>query len=144
MECHSILINKSNLTSVEEDIIRFLESYRTESVETQEAKNILSEYFDLNGWIQGFRYSSTLRNTITAVKGDIGLCAPFGNIARMFYDVLKLEYCYANKIIESGILVCPLTPSGNRAYLDRFSREIREYSKIIRTPICAIGVKIME
>jgi hypothetical protein len=144
MESHSFLFNKDLQNQYDDEFINFIENHIASEVSASEIKDQLTTYFDENGWIQKFKYSADVANTISAVRAEVGICTQFGNVARLFYDVLKLEHCYDAGIISSSIIICPLSPSGNRGYLDRLYRELQVYQNVINVPICAIGVKIKE
>jgi hypothetical protein len=142
MECHRFLMNKESFDLIDDQLFNFFQSMPPGNIQKADAKQLFTDFLDENGWIFKFKYSSEIANTITAVRSEVGVCAQFGNVARLFYDVLKLEYCYNAKIIDKSIIVCPLSPSGNRAYLDRLDRELKVYKNIVTVPICAIGINI--
>ncbi|MBC8553875.1 MAG: hypothetical protein H8D23_30050 [Candidatus Brocadiales bacterium] len=142
MEFDKLLYNKSVFDYDDEEIMRLIIDISAESIKAAELKQHLKLHLEANGWLFSYKYHPKLANTITAVRDRTGLCLPLGNVARLFYDLLKLQYCYSEKIIERGIVICPIKPEGNRAYIDRLEREMSIYQSVIDIPLCAIGTNI--
>ncbi len=93
------------------------------------------------GWAAKYRVIVSSNVTITSVRGSIALCLQLGNIARIFYDVLKLQYLYRSGHIDRAIIICPIQPIENRAYLNRFVKEVGCYNEIITVPLLAVGIE---
>jgi hypothetical protein len=69
----------------------------------------------------------------------------FGNMARWYTDVFKMQVSYAQNLIDIGVLIVPMqnfanTIDENIAYFERIEREL-PYAKLsITLPILVIGI----
>ncbi|NQU35434.1 MAG: hypothetical protein HQ521_19585 [Bacteroidetes bacterium] len=144
MEIENILFNKNSIHEDDVEIIQLLSSHPNQDISATELKLLLDNNLSNTGWLVPYKYSPQLKTTIKAVRDKTGLCLPLGNIARLFYDLLKMQYCYNVEVINRGIIICPIKPIGNKAYLNRLDRELSVYKKVINIPLCGIGVNIKE
>ena len=100
-----------------------------------------------SGWSDKYSLNRTSKITITSVKGKTGLCIQTGNMSRMYADLLKLQATYAQKTIDSGILILPVDACAklvgdNVASYDRMVRELPIFDRVITMPLVIIGFDI--
>jgi len=82
--------------------------------------------------------------TIFSQKGDLAIQLQTGNISRVFYDLLKLQYLFNRNKIEAAALAVP-TRSGasllgsNIANFERLCSELELYDRIITVPILVVA-----
>ena len=128
--------------SFSKEIIDLLKSIRFDFTEdTRGFRKYFYDHIYRLGWSDKYRISSEMSTTITSIKGDTGMCLQIGNIARIFYDLVKLEYLYKKKHIQYGIVICPIEQFGsNIAYFDRFVRESELYNNFFNIPLKVIGI----
>ena len=103
------------------------------------------------GWSDKIFIANGSKISITAVHGDVGLAVQFGNISRVYADMLKLQTLYIENKIASGIILTPhgdlvkrLSKNGdstdNRCTFDRIQRELPIFSKVITIPLIIYGL----
>ena len=79
--------------------------------------------------------------TITSYCRGTGICLQLGNIARAFYDLLKLQSMFKLEKIKNAILICPDLPNGNRAYFSRIEKELSDiYQPVVEVPLLLISI----
>lgn len=88
---------------------------------------------------------------VTAIKADykkdrIQVEVQFGNMARWYSDVFKLQVSYSLGLIDLGVLVVPMqefagTIDENVAYFERVVRELPYAKMSITLPILVMGVR---
>lgn len=69
----------------------------------------------------------------------------FGNVARYYADIMKLEYSVSESSMDYGILIVPTKKRAERmghnlAYYERAKNEMQEFRKIIESSIVIFGV----
>lgn len=102
------------------------------------------------GWSGAVFLSGESKITISGQKGDIGLALQFGNISRIYADLLKLQSLFLDAKLRGAIVIVPswqflrsLSRSGgtdNRCNLDRIKRELPIFSLVITMPIAFYGI----
>jgi len=119
------------LNSMESDFETNSTAFRTE----------FKEKIILKGFSNAYRINIHHSISITSIKKNVGVCLQLGNIARVFYDLLKISYSYTHNNEFQFIIICPLDPNGNRAYYKRAVSEIKDlYSTYLSVPIRIIGI----
>lgn len=98
------------------------------------------------GWPKPVKLDSELGITVTAMKAGTALCIQFGNVARFYADLLKLEYLHQKSRASGAIYILPMKSSAkkvgdNLANFERLSRELAFFQDIIRIPIVVIGLE---
>jgi hypothetical protein len=78
-------------------------------------------------------------------KGRVQIEAQFGNMARVIYDLFKLQVSYSQDLIDLGIIVVAIQSLArqideNIAHFERLVRELRYAKMSITLPIWVIGV----
>lgn len=78
-------------------------------------------------------------------KNNIQVETQFGNVARYYTDIIKLEAAFQEGIIDYGILILPTKEraeiiGSNIAYYKRAVKELKELRDIISCPIVVYGI----
>ena len=82
--------------------------------------------------------------TIFSQKEELAIQIQTGNVSRVFYDLLKLQYLFNGSKIEAAALAVP-TKSGaqrlgsNIANYERLCAELQLYDRVITVPILVIA-----
>ena len=102
------------------------------------------------GWSGEVFLSSESKITISGQRGDIGLALQFGNVSRIYADLLKLQSMFMDAKLRGAVVIVPawsllasLSKSGgtdNRCNLDRIKRELPIFSLVITMPIAFYGI----
>ena len=97
------------------------------------------------GWSEELYIARDLAGaTIFSQRGDLAIQLQTGNISRVFYDLLKLQYLFNRNKIEAAALAVP-TRSGasllgsNIANFERLCSELELYDRIITVPILVVA-----
>jgi len=112
---------------------------------SREIKKSISFKLNTFGWADRVRLSPS-RLTINFMKQEIGLCLQLGNVARLYADILKLQYLYNKNTIIVGIIAVPVKIEGNKigsnhAQYERLVKEIKLFKDIITLPIVCFGLE---
>lgn len=99
-----------------------------------------------SGWSDRVTISRTHKITLTGIRGRTGACVQLGNMARFYADLLKLQTCFHNGLIESSIYILPLMTTSkalgsNLVHFERLCKELQLFAPIITLPILVIGFK---
>jgi hypothetical protein len=88
---------------------------------------------------------------VTGIKADykkdrVQVEVQFGNMARWYTDVFKLQVSYSLDLIDVGVLVVPMqdfasTIDENVAYYERVVRELPYAKMSITLPIWIVGIR---
>lgn len=110
----------------------------------------IREALTRRGWSGEVFLSHESKITISGQKSDIGLAIQFGNISRIYADLLKLQSLYLDAKLRGAVVIVPaltflvsLSKSGgtdNRCNLSRIKRELPIYSLVITMPIAFYGI----
>lgn len=110
----------------------------------------IREELTKRGWSSELFLSQESKITISGQKSDIGLAIQFGNISRIYADLLKLQSLFLDAKLRGAIIIVPswtllhsLSKSGgtdNRCNLERIKRELPIYSLVITMPIAIYGI----
>lgn len=84
--------------------------------------------------------------TISSIKERTGLCVQFGNFARVYADLLKLEALRRAGHINSAILVVlddelARRLGSNLARFERVERELKVFHSVLECPILLLGLQ---
>jgi hypothetical protein len=97
------------------------------------------------GWSEELLIAPNLIGvTIFSQKDDLAIQLQTGNVSRVFYDLLKLQYLFIRNKIEAAALAVP-TRSGaqrlgsNIANYERLCGELQLYDRIVTVPILVIA-----
>ena len=118
-----------------------------------EAKEITKPILDALGrlgWSGSVKVGRGTGISISSLHADVGLAVQFGNISRIYADLLKLQVLYLEEKIASAVIITPmksllprLSSSGkgdNRCNYDRIAREMPVFSKVITVPMLIYGL----
>jgi hypothetical protein len=106
---------------------------------------ILDELY-LHGWPRRVKVSARQsRLSISSLKRRIGLCAQFGNFARTYADLLKLEALKRADQIDVGALIVPTEAfsrelGSNLARFGRITRELEYFHDVLECPLVVYGL----
>ena len=102
------------------------------------------------GWSEEVFLSRESKITISGQKNDIGLAIQFGNISRIYADLLKLQSLFLDAKLRGAVVIVPawallfsLSKTGgtdNRCNLERVKRELPIYSLVVTMPIAFYGI----
>ena len=111
--------------------------------------HLLKTLKNKHGWSDEVKLALDSKITITAKKGDVGLCLQTGNMGRMYADLLKLECLFKAKVLKAAILIVPTRRlakeheyGANVAQFERVARELPIFDKVITIPMVVIGMDI--
>lgn len=113
---------------------------------TRQVRNQLVPILSANGWSDQVKVVPHMGIKITSVFGNVGLCLQFGNMARFYADLLKLQVMFENGSLSSAIYILPmkrfsLKLGSNAVYFERLVSELDIYRNIIKIPILVLGLQ---
>jgi hypothetical protein len=82
--------------------------------------------------------------TVFSLKDDLAIQIQTGNVSRVFYDLLKLQYLFNRNRIEAAALAVPSKTAAQRlgsniANFERLCGELQLYDRIVTVPILVIA-----
>jgi hypothetical protein len=82
--------------------------------------------------------------TIFSLKDDLAIQIQTGNVSRVFYDLVKIQYLFSRNRIEAAALAVPSRNAAQRlgsnvANFERLCGELQLYDRIITVPILVIS-----
>jgi len=104
--------------------------------------NVLRE----DGWSRPVKLDPEIGITVGAMKDGIALSVQFGNMARFYADLLKLQYLYLKRRAAGAIYLLPTKEAAKRigsniAQYERLTTELEYFREIIRIPILVVGLE---
>jgi hypothetical protein len=98
----------------------------------------------LQGWSGEITISSEHDLTVFSKKGDLAFQIQTGNASRAPYDLLKLQYLYAERSITAAVLALPTRAAArvlgdNIASFDRVAGELELFDRIITVPLLVLA-----
>ncbi len=98
------------------------------------------------GWAYNVRIASNYDLTVTGLYRDMAFQIQTGNIARAIYDLMKLQYLYHEKKIQTAAIAVPTKEAAaligsNVAHDERLSGELQLFDRIITVPLMVIAFK---
>lgn len=109
-------------------------------------KEHVESYLADRGWARNVRIDAERALTINAFHhSGIALQVQVGNVARAFYDLLKLESVVRLEKVRLGVLIVPTRQASrqlgdNLANFERLSGEHRDlFNSIIKMPLVIFG-----
>ena len=97
------------------------------------------------GWSEELRIAPDFAGvTIFSQKDDLAIQLQTGNVSRVFYDLLKLQYLFIRVKIEAAALAVPTRAGAqnlgsNIANFERLCGELQLYDRVITVPILVIA-----
>jgi Restriction endonuclease BglII len=97
-----------------------------------------------DGWALNVEITAGLSVKVNAVKRSVALQTQTGNVARAFYDLLKLQSMFHADKIVGGVLIVPSRNAarilgGNLASFERVVDELSFYRRTITMPLLILG-----
>ena len=110
-----------------------------------ELKKDIKKIMKRNGWSNPVRVIKYANITITSMKGNTGLCIQFGNVARFYADILKLQKMFNDQIISNAIYIILIKKTAkkcgsNIANYERLTQELKYFKDIINVPVLVLGI----
>ncbi|TDQ82019.1 restriction endonuclease BglII [Dongia mobilis] len=129
----------------------------TKSKKLKIVQQLMNTYFDRRFAVDlGWKYhplATAIKNSNLAADfqkqfGNLTIQAEiqFGNMARWYSDIFKLQAAYSNSLIQLGLLVVPMAEmakvtDSNVAQFERASRELPAANLSITLPIMLVGLE---
>lgn len=98
-----------------------------------------------DGWSEELYIARDMAGaTIFSQKDDLAIQLQTGNVSRVFYDLLKLQYMFSRGKIEAAALAVPTRRGAtllgsNIANFERLCSELELYNRIITVPILVVA-----
>lgn len=111
--------------------------------DSDSAKSKIEELFE--SWESNKKLTKELDLRFGYRKDNIQVETQFGNIARYYTDIIKLEKAFQDDLIDIGVLIVPdrdrsKSIGTNVAYYERAEKELKEMREIISCPIVVYGL----
>jgi hypothetical protein len=150
MNCPSYYSHKG----AEEEVLNrdgkwLLSLYNTKDVNVEPRGGaLIREYTRQQLLLKGWSGEVTINNeydlTVFSKKDDLAFQIQTGNASRAPYDLLKLQYLYAERSIAAAVLALPTKAAAkvlgdNIASFDRVHGELDLFDRIITVPILLLG-----
>ena len=110
------------------------------------AKKVVGTRLRIGGWAIGVRLDPDRGAAVNALKDEVALQIQFGNMARAFYDLMKLQSLYQQRRAQCAVLVLPSQRAArilgaNHASFERVRDELDSmFAHQISMPIAMYGV----
>lgn len=117
-----------------------LEAHATTGIRDHVRQELTTE-----GWSEELLIAPNFGSvTIFSQKDDLAIQLQTGNVSRVFYDLLKLQYLFVRNKIEAAALAVPTRTGAqalgsNIANFERLCGELQLYDRIITIPILVIA-----
>lgn len=113
---------------------------------SREIREPIEKILAVNGWSNRIRVVPDYTISISSMCDEVGLCLQFGNMARLYADLLKLQLMYLNGTIKSAIYILPMKKFAlelgvNVVNYERLTHELQIFQKIIKVPMVVIGIQ---
>ena len=138
-------LKTQNQLDVIKDSITSVQVYLARGAGSKIKDNVECNLAD-RGWARDVRIDSERALTInTFHHSGIALQVQVGNVARAFYDLLKLESVVRQEKVVVGVLVVPTKTASrelgdNLANFERLSGEHRDlFNSIVKMPLVILG-----
>lgn len=111
---------------------------------TSTIRSHLKDELTKAGWAYNVRIDSNYDLTVTGMYRDLAFQIQTGNIARAIYDLMKLQYLYHEKKIQTAAIAVPTKEAAaligsNVAHDERLSGEMVLFDRIITVPLMLIA-----
>lgn len=113
---------------------------------TSAIRSHLKDELTKAGWAYSVRIDPEYDLTVTGRYQDMAFQIQTGNIARAIYDLMKLQFLYHEKKIQTAAIAVPTKEAAsligsNVANDERLSGEMRLFDRIITVPLMLIAFK---
>lgn len=98
------------------------------------------------GWSRRVRVCSELNLTMAAMKGRTAASVQFGNVSRLYADLMKAQLMYDTGKADGAIFVlltheAAKAMQSNLANSERLRRELKLFRSIVNVPIKVLSVE---
>jgi len=140
------LLRRKNL---EAELSAVLENstLRLRTGETKQLKAALATQLRSRGWATGVRVDAELGVAVNGLKDKVAIQVQLGNMARAFYDLMKLQSLHHQGRAECAVLVLSTQSAArrlgtNHASYERITQELGSiFFEQITVPIAVLGVE---
>ena len=113
---------------------------------TPSIRSHLKEELTKAGWAYNVRINPDFDLTVTGMHRDMAFQIQTGNIARAIYDLMKLQFLYQEKKIQTAAIAVPTKEAAaligsNVANDERLSNEVVLFDRIISVPLMLIAFR---
>lgn len=118
-------------------------SISTEKGKATEIRTAIIDELKSYGWSDEFHLDPTSNISITSIYEKIGLCVQFGNISRVYADLMKLQTLFLKESIHAGVIIMPNKKAArilgdNITNSDRVLRELDIFNSVITMPLLIV------
>ena len=111
---------------------------------TIDIRSHLKSELEVDGWAFNVRIDADSDMAVFARKEELAFQLQTGNISRYAYDLLKLQYLYSKKEIESAVLAVPTKKAASKigsniANVERIWKELNVFDRFICIPMVVIA-----
>lgn len=111
---------------------------------TGRIRSHLQEELTNAGWSCNVRIDPSVDLTVTGRLRDLAFQIQTGNISRAIYDLMKLQYLYEQRKIQTAALAVPTRQAAeiigsNIAHDERVWKEMQLYDRIITVPLLLVS-----
>lgn len=143
------IVKRCPVIKLETPKIRERKGITTKTFTTDQ--NALNKYFEDEFKVRKWEIKPKItQNGKTKLEADfkkerVQVEVQFGNMARWYTDVFKMQVSYSQDLIDVGILIIPMqkfanTIDENVVYFERIERELPYAKMSITLPILVIGI----
>jgi hypothetical protein len=99
------------------------------------------------GWALDVKVEPGLGVALNAMKNDVALHIQTGNMARAFYDLMKMQSLHIQYRARCGVLILPSVAAAqllgdNIANFDRVRQELeRVFFHVVTIPVLLVGIE---
>ena len=127
------------------EITGLIQNLGTDFRRAPDLREAFLEGLATKGWPGEVHVDSAVKITITSVKDGCGLCLQFGNMARFYADLLKLQHLFGTGKIKAAVYILPeinmaKNLGSNLANFDRFTKELAVFKSTITVPLMVYGL----
>jgi len=146
---HNSGIRRLKERGLGEEVLALFESpsIRLERGGSARAKTLVSAKMRHGGWAMGVRLDPDRGAAVNAIKDEVALQIQFGNMARAFYDLMKLQSLFQQGRAQCAVLVLPSQRAArvlgaNHASFERVRDELESmFATQISMPMAMYGVE---
>jgi len=111
---------------------------------TTEVRSYVSLELQKDGWALNPALDQDSKLKVTAIREDLAFQIQMGNVSRVAYDLLKLQYLYQSKKISAAAIAVPTQIaadkiSSNVTYAERLCSELELFDRVITVPIFVVA-----
>jgi hypothetical protein len=114
---------------------------------TKVLKAAIAKELRVRGWTTGVKLDADMGVAINGLKNGVALQVQLGNMARAFYDLMKLQSLFQQGRADCAVLVLATQQAArrlgtNHAYFERISGEVGTiFSEQITIPLAMFAIE---